>query len=95
MEAAIERLGTMYPEVPVGYPEGARNTYSSYLHLIVCYLELEGIARLLSPPRLQAVWEMLAGDHYTWVYQTLMTDWARIGAVVDEYDLTIPPRDAN
>src|ERR1700752_4894396 len=34
--AAEEDLKALYPDVPVGYPEGANDRESTYLHLLVC-----------------------------------------------------------
>src|ERR1051325_322669 len=36
---AIKELRVMFPKVPVGFPEGADDEASTYLHLIVIYLE--------------------------------------------------------
>src|ERR1051325_4802947 len=40
-DAAEAELRKMYPKVPVGYPEGAQDQESTYLHLIDCYLEMQ------------------------------------------------------
>lgn len=68
-KVAIASLKKLFPEVPVGYPEGARNKHSTYLHLIVCYLELTALADYLSEERVTAVLKFWQNDHYTWVYR--------------------------
>ena len=86
-QAAIAELRTVYPEVPVGGSEGARDAESTYLHLVVNYLELQGIRRLLGDARAEDVFEYWAGDHYTWIYATVLKDEARIANIVHAYDL--------
>jgi hypothetical protein len=38
---AIAEVKTIYPKVRVGFPDGARDEESSYLHLLVCYSEYQ------------------------------------------------------
>lgn len=79
---AEQEYRALYPKVPVGYPQGAQDEQSTYLHLTVCYLEYQGMKRLVGLERAQATMEFWSHDHYTWVYQTLMRDEAKIGDVV-------------
>ena len=90
VEAAIEELKAMFPEVPVGHREGGRDESSTYLHLIVCYLELEAIARLLSAERIEALNEYWLRDHYTWIYRQVMDRGDEIGEVIRRNGLEIP-----
>ena len=39
--AALTELRALYPTVPTAAPEGASSERSTYLHLIVCHLELQ------------------------------------------------------
>jgi hypothetical protein len=39
--AALTELRALYPTVPTALPEGAMGERSTYLHLIVCHLELQ------------------------------------------------------
>jgi hypothetical protein len=66
---AIAMLKQAFPKVPVGYPEGAKDEESSYLHLIVCYLEQQALREYLSETRIRAVFKFWQNDHYTWVYK--------------------------
>ena len=66
---AIAMLKQAFPNVPVGYPEGAKDEESSYLHLIVCYLEQQALREYLSETRVRAVFNFWQNDHYTWVYK--------------------------
>jgi hypothetical protein len=66
---AIAMLKQAFPKVPVGYPKGAKDEESSYLHLIVCYLEQQALREYLSETRVRAVFKFWQNDHYTWVYK--------------------------
>lgn len=71
-ESAIAEFRARWPEVPVGEGQGARDTYSTYLHLIVCDLELQGMERLVGRERAAQV---LGGTtHYRWIYERVLTD---------------------
>ena len=88
-EAAEKELKNWYPNPPVGPPDGARDLESDYLHLIVCELEREADLKLLGPERTQAVMSFWAGDHYKWVYKTVMTDHEKIRALIQKHNLEI------
>ena len=53
-----------------GPPEGARNEHSTYLHLLVCTLELDAVSAVFG----ESVARRLLGDwkHYTWVYREVL-----------------------
>jgi hypothetical protein len=69
---AITELRAMFPKVPVGAPEGAVDENSTYLHLVVCYLEYRAMRELLGELRSKQIMEFWATDHYTWVYKTVL-----------------------
>jgi len=86
-KGAIDELRRMYPNAPVGLPEGAETAYSTYGHLVDCYLEIEADRHLIGPERtLTAVKNK---GHYTWIYETIFRDESKIAAVVDEHQLRI------
>jgi len=62
-----------YPTVPVQFPEGAHTVQSSYLHLIVNWLEIEASAQILG--RVKAV--EIAGNNfvYSGLYRIVLADW--------------------
>lgn len=67
---AINAFKEIFPNAPVGGREGARDEYSSYLHLIVCDLEFQAMTKVIgeeSARRLLAEW-----THYTWIYKTVL-----------------------
>jgi len=86
-KSAIDELRRMYPNAPVGLPEGAESAYSTYGHLVDCYLEIEADRQLLGPERTMTV--VRNKGHYTWIYDTIFRDEPKIAAVVDEHQLRI------
>jgi hypothetical protein len=84
---AKAELRAIYPKVPVGSPDGARNKESSYLHLIVNYLEYEAMRELVGEARAKKVF---AGKgYYRWIYRTVLTDSGRVKDVVERNKLLI------
>lgn len=88
-DQAEAELKKMYPNVPVGYPDGAKDEESDYLHLIDCYLEWQVDRQLLGDARALAVMQYCAGDHYKWVYKTVLLHSDNIGNVVQRNHLEI------
>lgn len=88
-DAAEKDLRNIYPKVPVGYPDGANDEESTYLHLIVCYLEMQADRDLMGPQHASAVMNYWTGDHYRWVYKTVIKDESTIAAVIDKEHLRI------
>jgi len=87
MQNALADLRRFYPRVPVGGQEGAETEYSTYGHLVDCYLELVADRKLIGPERTTAV--VADKGHYTWIYATVIRDDARMSALVDRYHLGI------
>ena len=86
-QAAVAELRQLYPRAPVGLPEGAESAFSTYGHLVVCYLEIIADRELLGRERAAAV--IAQKDHYTWIYATVLRDEKRIAAVVDRHLLRV------
>ena len=86
-EDAIAQLRRSYPRVPVGGSEGAETLYSTYGHLIDCYLEIQADRQLMGGERTMAV--IRDKGHYTWIYKTDLEDEARIAAIVNNEHLEI------
>lgn len=62
-----------YPKIPVAFPEGAHTAQSSYLHLIVNWLEIEAAAQFLG--RLKAVEIAEKNFVYSGLYRIVLADW--------------------
>ncbi len=86
-QAAVTELRRMYPRVPVGLPESAENAYSTYGHLVDCYLEILADRELLGPERTAAV--IRGKPWYTWIYATVLADEKQIAGVVDRHQLRV------
>ena len=69
--ATLTELRALYPTVPTALPEGAMGERSTYLHLIVCHLELQALTALLGEQ--SARQQLQRWTHYTWVYRTVLT----------------------
>jgi hypothetical protein len=79
-DSAIADLRALYPAVPSGPPEGARDEYSTYLHLLVCTLELDAVSTVFG----EAVARRVLADwrHYTWVYREVLARPEPIRAIL-------------
>lgn len=86
---AIKDLQKIYPKVPVTKGQNARSTY---LHLIVCYIELKALSSYLGKEEGRKIITsiMKKDKFYPWVYyQVLYKDFA-INKIVAKYKL-VPP----
>lgn len=86
---AIEELCRRYGTVPVGFPEGGQDEYSTYLHLIVNYLEFESLKELIGDDTALDIMEFWCNDHYTWVYRKVLEDFNELRDVIIHYKLGI------
>lgn len=87
--AAVAELRVLYPQVPVGYPEGACSEDSTYSHLIICYLEYQALIELVGLKEADRVLDFLSKDHYTWIYKTVRTDADRIKTIIQRHSLML------
>lgn len=88
-QLALGELMEMYPSVPSGGREGARDAESTYLHLIVNHLELQAMRALVGDQEAKEVFEFWITDHYTWIYRTVLSDEKRIAEVIARHGLGI------
>ena len=86
-KAAIAELRQMFPNAPVGLPEGADTAYSTYGHLVDCYLEIQADRELIGLKRTDEV--IKNKPWYTWIYKTILRDEDKISDVVQEHNLEI------
>ena len=89
---AVSELRGLYPQAPTAPPEGARDEWSTYLHLIVCTLELQALTELLGEP--SARQQLARWTHYTWVYRTVLTDTEKIADLVRRHGMIVPERES-
>ncbi|HUF03932.1 MAG TPA: alpha/beta hydrolase [Aridibacter sp.] len=87
LAAALSDVKEMFPEVPAGGPEGARDERSTYLHIPVVYLEYRAARELLGELRAMHVMNFWKTDHYRWIYRTVHARAAEIGRIMFKHDL--------
>jgi hypothetical protein len=88
-EMAIAELEGLFLTLPTSPPDGARGRHSSYLHLLVCYLEYEGLKELAGEEKARAVFEHWSQHHYKSIYKTILKDRAKVKSVAEKYKLTL------
>lgn len=88
IEAVIASLRDIWPEVPIGPPAGARSEFSSYLHLIICLWEYDGLRHLIGQERATAV--IRTRSYYTWIYQTILDHSNRIRRLLTRHQVVLP-----
>jgi hypothetical protein len=72
----MTELKLRYPNAPVGFGEGANDEYSTYLHLLVNWLEIEVASEFIGRER---VTEIVGRKHYyRWIYRTVLSDWSHL-----------------
>lgn len=88
-EKAKQELRAIFPNAPAGFPEGARDENSTYLHLLVNVLEYAAVRQLLGELKARQVMEFWATDHYRWIYRQVLSEGRKIREVMIKHKLTI------
>ncbi len=91
-DEAIKELRVLFPKVPVGFPEGGYDEESTYLHLLVCYVEYQADKELLGELRAKQVMDFWSTDHYTWIYKTVLERQRDIFNIMSKRKLLPPNR---
>jgi hypothetical protein len=87
---AMKDVRLLYPEVPAGRASGgARDEDSTYVHLIVGYLELAAMTEVFG--RDSAIKTLRKHDHYKWVYKTVLEETIALRSMVEKNGLTPNP----
>lgn len=81
----FDELVRRYPQAPTCLPEGARNYEQTYLHIVVCWLEIAAASELVGRERAAGV--AAAPWGYRWIYRTVLRDWDKLGALLAEHGL--------
>lgn len=90
LSAATAELRKLFPQIAIGFPDGARTEASSYEHLVVIYLEWKVLEQIAGHARAQRVFTFWSTDHYRALYRLVMTETERVGRVVKTHAL-VPP----
>jgi len=81
-KAALSELWAVYPEVPNAGAGGAADPESTYLHLLVNWLEFRALVQLLGQEEAGIAIE--EKDIYQWIYRRILTDGSRLESVVSD-----------
>jgi hypothetical protein len=88
----IAELKQRYPQAPVGFPEGANDEYSTYLHLLVNWLEIEAASHFMARGRAEEI--ARRKRYYRWMYLTVLSDWRSLEELFRAHDIVpITPAD--
>jgi hypothetical protein len=85
--SAVKDLKTLFPDLPVGFPEGADNLESSYEHLIVIMLERQGLIETVGELAALHAMEFWATDHYRALYRLVLNEKRKIREVLEKHGL--------
>ncbi len=81
----FDELVRRYPKAPTRLPDGARNYEQTYVHLVVCWLELNAASEFIGWDRAAALAETNYG--YRWIYRTVVRDWEALGALFTKHGI--------
>lgn len=87
----FDELVRRYPEAPTELPDGARNYESTYLHLVINWLEVAATAEFIGRHRAMAVADVQRT--YRWIYRTVIRDWDALQELYERHGL-VPIRSA-
>ena len=85
-DSAKAEFRRRFPDAPAREGQGARDRESTYLHLVVCDLELQAMTLLRGRERAAEVLSRF--NHYQWIYQRVLTDPA-VREINSRFGLTI------
>jgi hypothetical protein len=87
-DSAIAELERLYPAVPERPPDGANGRRSTYLHLLDCLLEFDGVRALLDETTARQT--LGAFPYYRWVYREVLEHPEPIRGILRKYGLDAP-----
>ena len=87
----FEQLGRRYPDPPAADAGGANDGFSTRLHLIVNWLEIDAVSRYIGRERV--VSHVRSLHFYRWIYGTVIEDREWLEALYREQEL-LPIRPA-
>ena len=87
----FDELVRRYPKAPTRLPDGARNYEQTYVHLVVCWLELNATSEFIGWDRAAALAETNYG--YRWIYRTVVRDWEALRELFEQHGI-LPMRPA-
>ncbi|MDO9182636.1 MAG: hypothetical protein Q7U04_09520 [Bacteriovorax sp.] len=90
LEKAKIMLMKLYPkeQLPSNKNEMADDLESTYLHLVVCWLEYDSIKKLLGQEEAKRI--ISTGSVYRWIYDRELESYEKIGAIIKDAGLLNP-----
>jgi hypothetical protein len=88
----FDELVRRYPEAPTELPDGARNYESTYLHLVINWLEVAATAEFIGRYRAVGIAEVQRS--YRWIYRTVLRDWDALQELYERHGV-VPIRSAS
>lgn len=86
--AAIDEMRALFPSVPDETAGGAHDEFSTYLHLIVNWLEIESLRQVIGREEADAFFQReIDGPVYPWIYRQCIERSDEIAAVVRRHGL--------
>jgi hypothetical protein len=83
----LAQLKQQYVKIPRGFPQASEEDESTYLHLLVNWLELKALEDIIGGTEARKV---LGGkDYYIWIYKTVLKDEEKIGSIIKSSKLEI------
>jgi len=89
-DAAVAELEPLYPDLPVGFPDGAMSHASSYEHLMVIAFEWRGLRHYVGELAARDVMEFWSTDHYRAIYKAVLANPKPIWDVLDRHGFHVP-----
>ena len=87
---AVAQFRKNFPNLPVGGSQGCRSEFSNYLHIIVNWLEFDGLRTVLDEER--AFDELSQRTFYTRIYSLVLENDAYIQRTLEQFGLLLPQR---
>jgi hypothetical protein len=85
----FDELVRRYPRAPTRLPDGARSYEQTYVHLVVCWLEVAAMIELIGRERAHAIADTQWG--YRWIYRTVIEDAEPLRQLLTEHGI-VPMR---
>lgn len=86
--AAIDEMRAMYPDPPDAAGGGARDQRSTYLHLVVNWLEIEALRSVVGSLETDdTLHTACRGGSYRWIYRRVLEERDAIGRVIRRHSL--------
>jgi hypothetical protein len=77
----LSKLKKEYKNIPCELPLGARNKKSTYLHIIINFLEYKALISILGKKESKKI--LLSKPYYTWVYKIIVKDYTKLSKLIN------------